>query len=42
MKVVFNKLKIFSTNFVHFGRGIVPIEMELKQVETQKIKNIGN
>ena len=27
MKVVFKKLKIFSTRFVHFGHGIGPIEM---------------
>ena len=42
MKVLFNKLKIFSNCFVHFGRGIVPIELELKKVEPQYIKNIGN
>ena len=41
-KVVFNKLKIFNTCFVHFGHGIGPIEMELKQVEPQYIKNLGN
>ena len=27
MKLVFNKLNIFSTCFVHFGSGIGPIEM---------------
>ena len=37
MKLVFNKLKIFSTQFVHFGLGIGPILIELKQ-----IKNLGN
>ena len=42
MKVVFKKLNIFSTNFVHFGSGIGPIEMERKQMEPQYIKNIGN
>ena len=30
--LVFNNIKIFSTHFVHFGHGIGPIEMELKQV----------
>ena len=25
MKVVFNKIEIFSTHFLHFGRGIGPI-----------------
>ena len=42
MEVVFNKLKISSTHLVQFGRGIGPIEMELKQVEPQYIKNLGN
>ena len=42
MKLVFKKHKIFSTHFVHFGRGIGPIEMELKQMEHQYIKNLGN
>ena len=42
MKFVFNKLKIFNKHFVQFGRGIGPIEMELKQVEPQYNKNIGN
>ena len=32
MKLVFKKIKIFSTNFVHFGHGIGPIEIELKQM----------
>ena len=42
MKLVFKKLNIFSTHFVQFGRGIVPIEMELKKIEPRHIKNIGN
>ena len=42
MKLVFKKLKVFSTHFVHFGRGIGPIYMELKQMEPQYIKNVGN
>ena len=42
MKVVFKKRKIFSTHFVHSGRGIGLIEMELEQMEPQYIKNIGN
>ena len=42
MKLVFNKLNIFSTNFLHFGHGIGPIEMELKKIENQHINNIGN
>ena len=42
INVLFKTLKIFSTNFVHFGRGIGPIEMELKQMEPQYIKNLGN
>ena len=42
MKLVFKKLKIFSTIFVHFGRGIGPIGMELKKMQPQYINNIGN
>ena len=42
MKFVFKKIKIFSTHFVHFGRGIEPIEIELKKMEPQYIKNLGN
>ena len=42
MKVVFNKLKIFSTNFSHSGREVGPIEMKLKPMEPQYIKNLGN
>ena len=42
MKIVFNKLEILSNDFVHFGRGIGPIEMELNQMEPQYIKNLGN
>ena len=42
MKLVFKKLKIFSTHFLHFVRGIGPIEMELKHMEHQYIKNLGN
>ena len=42
MKSLFKNLKIFSTNFVHFGRGIGPVEMELTQMEPQYIKNLGN
>ena len=42
MILVFKKLKISSTNFLHFGHRIGPIEMELKQMEPQYIKNLGN
>ena len=42
MKVVFKKLNIPRTHFLHFGCGIGPIEMEIKQIKTQYIKNIGN
>ena len=42
MKVVFNKINIFSTRYVHFGCGIRTIEMELNQLEPQYIKNLGN
>ena len=42
MKPVFNKLKIFSTHFLQFGRVIGPIQMELDQMEPQNIKNLGN
>ena len=41
-EVVSKKFNIFSTNFVHFGRGIGPIETEVKKMEPQYIKNIGN
>ena len=41
MKVVFNKLNIFSTHFVHFGCVIVTIETEIKQVEPQYMNNLG-
>ena len=41
MKFLFKKLKIFSTHFIHFGRGIGPIEMELKKMEPRYIKIIG-
>ena len=42
MKLISKKLKIFSTNFVQFGRGIGHIEIELKKIEPQYINNIGN
>ena len=42
MKLLFKKLKIFSTHFVHFGRGIGPIIMEFKQMKPRHIKNLGN
>ena len=42
MNVVFHKLKIFSTHFVHFEREIGPIGMETKQMEPHYIKNPGN
>ena len=42
MKLVFKKIKTFSTHFVQFGRIIGPIEMELKQMEPKYINNIGN
>ena len=31
MRLVFNKLKICRTHFLHFGHGIGPIEMEFKK-----------
>ena len=42
MKIVLKKLKIFSTHFLHFGRGIGPFEMELNKMEPQYIKDLGN
>ena len=42
MKHIFNKLNISITHFVHFGRGIGPIETELKKMEPQYINNLGN
>ena len=42
MKLVFKKLKILSTNSIHFGSGIGPIETEIKLMEPQYINNIGN
>ena len=39
---VFKKLKIFSTHFVHFGRVIGPIELELNKMQPQYINNPGN
>ena len=42
MKLVFKKLKIFSTYFLHFGGEIGPFEMELNKMEPQYIKNIAN
>ena len=42
MKIVSKKFKISSTHFLHFGRGIGPVEMELKQMIPQYIKDIGN
>ena len=41
MKVVYNKLKIFSTHFVHFGLGLGPIKVEINKVEPQYINNLG-
>ena len=42
MKILFKKLNIPGTHILHFGCGIGPIGMELKQMEPQYIKNIGN
>ena len=42
MKLVFKKLKVFGTHYVHFVRRIGTIEMELKKIEPQYINNIGN
>ena len=42
MKLVFNKLNIFTNHCVHFIRVMGPIEVELKQMEPHHIKNIGN
>ena len=42
MEIVFKKLKILSNHFVQFGCGIGTIEIELKQMGPQYIKNIGN
>ena len=42
MKLVSKKLKIFSTHFLHFGRGIGPIEMELNQMEPRHIMHVSN
>ena len=42
MELLFKKLMIFSTHFVYFGRGIGPIEMELKKTEPHNIKNLAN
>ena len=42
MIFVFKKPKIFSTHFLHYGRVIGPIEMELKQMEPQYIINLGS
>ena len=42
MKFVFNKIKIFSTHFVHFGRGIGPIEIDFTHMEPQYINNLVN
>ena len=42
MKMLFKKLKILSTHYAHFGRGIGPIERELTQMEPQYINNLGN
>ena len=33
---------VFSTHIVNFECGIGPIEMKLKQMEPQYIKDIGN
>ena len=42
MKLLFKKLNIFSNHFLHFGRGIGPVEMKLKQMEPHYINNICN
>ena len=42
MRLVVKKLKIFSTHFVHFGRGIGNIKIKLNQMEPQYINNLGN
>ena len=42
MKFVMKKPKIFSIYFLHFGCGIEPIELEVKQMESQYINNLGN
>ena len=42
MRLVFNKLKICRTHFLHFGHGIGPIEMEFKKRDYRYIKNLGN
>ena len=42
MELVFNKLNILSTHFVHFGCGIGPFETELQKMEPRYINNICN
>ena len=42
MKLLFKKPNIFSTYFVHFGRGIGTISIELNKIELQYIKHLGN
>ena len=42
MKIVFKILIIFGTHFAHFGHIIGHIEIELRKMEPQYIKNIGN
>ena len=42
MKLVSKKLKIFSTHFLHFGRVIGTIEMELNIMEPRHIMHVGN
>ena len=42
MKLVYKKLKIFSTHFLHFGRGIEPIEIELNRMEPCHIMHVSN
>ena len=41
MELVSKKLSIFSTHFLDFGCGIIPIEMELKQMEPQCGNDLG-
>ena len=42
MKLVFKKLMVFISHFVNFECGIGPIEMKVKKMEPQYIKDIGN
>ena len=42
IKILFKKLNIFSTHFVHCGRGSGPIAIKINQMEPYYIKNIAN